>query len=58
MNKILSDISKRELIVEGIEEVERIKFINNNEHIFNLEILAKDLFKITLIRRVGSFYEL
>lgn len=58
MGRIISDISKREIIVEGIDEVERIEHINRNKCIVNIEIIAKDIYKVSLIGRVGTIKEI
>lgn len=54
--KILSDITKRELIVEGIDRVKAIDLKNNGKDLFSIEILGDNLFKVILTKRVGSFY--
>lgn len=56
---IISDISKRILIVKGKNEVKRIRAINNPEHYqFNCKEIDKDVFEIELINiKVGSFHK-
>lgn len=54
--KILSDISKRELIVMGFETARGIDIKNNGRDLITIETLGDNLFKVTLIKRVGSFY--
>lgn len=56
--RIISDISKRVLIVEGKDELDRILHLEENrkEHIINTKKLGKEVYEIELIRKVGSFY--
>lgn len=58
-SRIISDISKRVLIVEGYNEVKRITSLEKREgnktKIINVKALANDVFEIELISRVGSF---
>lgn len=56
--RIISDISKRVLIVEGKDELDRILHLEENgkEHIINTKELGKEVYEIELIRKVGSFY--
>lgn len=56
MSNIISDISKRILIVEGIEEVRRIESCNKGIDIIKVKNLYDDVWKIELIRRVGDYY--
>lgn len=58
--RIISDISKRVLIVEGKSELDRILQLEENreEHIVNVKKLGNDVYEIELIRKVGSFYRL
>lgn len=61
MGRIISDVSKRVLIVEGYDQVKRITSLERKEggktRIINVKTLAKDVFEIELISRVGSFIE-
>lgn len=54
---ILSDVTKRVILVKGADEVERIKTINKDFRIFECRKMRKDLCEITLIERVGSYYK-
>lgn len=56
--RIISDISKRVLIVEGKSELDRILQLEENreEHIVNVKKLGNDVYEIELIRKVGSFF--
>lgn len=56
--RIISDISKRVLIVEGKSELDRILHLEENggDHIINVKKLDKDVYEIELIKKVGSFY--
>lgn len=56
---IISDISKRILIVKGKNEVKRIRDINDYSYYqFNCKEIDKDVFKIELINiKVGSFHK-
>ncbi len=58
--RIISDISKRVLIVEGKSELDRILHLEENkkEHIINVKKLGNEVYEIELIRKVGSFYRL
>ena len=57
MNRIISDISKRVLIVEGEEEVRRILGVTNGDDcIVGTKKLADNVWEIEIIRRVGSFF--
>ncbi|TAH62774.1 MAG: hypothetical protein EWM50_04975 [Gottschalkiaceae bacterium] len=58
MNKIISDITKRILIVEGIEEVERIKFLYRNEKVHQIEVtqLALNKYQVEIIYKVGDYF--
>lgn len=53
---ILSDVSKRVIVVKGINEVRRIEVINRtNKLIMNVKNLYEDVYEIELIYRVGSY---
>ena len=54
-NMIISDTTIRTLIVKGIDEVKRIKQVNRDEHIFKVGKIAKDVYEIKLIYRVGDY---
>ena len=54
-NRIISDTTIRTLIVKGIDEVKRIKQVNRDEHIFKVDEIAKDVYEIKLIYRVGDY---
>ena len=56
--RIISDISKRVLIVEGKSELDRILHLKEGEkdQIINVKKLGKEVYEIELIRNVGSFY--
>lgn len=54
-NRIISDTTIRTLIVKGIDEVKRIKQVNRDEHIFKVGKIAKDVYEIKLIYRVGDY---
>lgn len=54
-NMIISDTTIRTLLVKGIDEVERIKSINNNENILEVSQKSLDLYEIKIIYRVGDF---
>lgn len=58
-SNILSDISKRILIVKGANEVERIRRINDeNVYKFNCKEVDEDIFEIELINiKVGSYHK-
>ena len=58
--RIIRDISKRVLIVEGKSELDRILHLEENreEHIINVKKLGNEVYEIELIRKVGSFYRL
>ncbi len=58
--RIISDISKRVLIVEGKSELDRILNLEENrkEHIINVKKLGKEVYEIELISKVGSFYRM
>lgn len=56
MSNIISDISKRVLIVKGFEEVKRIAEINQDERIMKVKYLENDIWNIELISRVGDYY--
>lgn len=53
-NMIISDTTIRTLIVKGIDEVKRIKHLNRDEHIFKVDKIARDVYEIKLIYRVGD----
>ena len=54
-NRIISDTTIRTLIVKGTDEVKRIKQVNRDEHIFKVDEIAKDVYEIKLIYRVGDY---
>lgn len=56
--RIISDISKRVLIVEGQDELNRIMHIYTRytEGIVRHKKLAPEIYEIEIIQRVGSFY--
>ena len=59
--RIISDISKRVLIVEGEEELKRILSIpsrEKNDNIVETKRLAENVWEIEIIKRVGSFYNM
>lgn len=59
MGRIISDISKRVMIVEGEEEVKRILSVvsrSDSNDIVETKKLADDVWEIEIIKRVGSFY--
>jgi len=55
---IISDISKRVLIVEGRDELNRIMHIQekDSERIIRYSFLGDDIYEIEIIQKVGSFY--
>lgn len=57
--RIISDISKRVLIVEGKSELDRILHLEENreDHIINVKKLGKEVYEIELIKKVGSFFK-
>lgn len=56
--RIISDISKRVLIVEGRDELNRIMHIQekDSERITRYRTLGNDIYEIEIIQKVGSFY--
>lgn len=57
MGRILRDVSERNLIVQGKDEVYRIQAITDSrKYIFKFKHLYDDVFSISLISRVGSYY--
>ncbi|MGO5073875.1 hypothetical protein [Clostridium botulinum] len=56
MSNIISDISKRVLIVKGVEEVIRIRRLNKNKDIIKIKNLHDDIWQIELIKRVGDYF--
>ncbi len=55
---IISDVSKRILIVKGIEEVERIKNLYQRDkiHSINIKKLSDDNYEIEIIYSVGDYW--
>ncbi|WP_251861069.1 hypothetical protein [Clostridium sp. Marseille-Q2269] len=56
LSNIISDISKRVLIVKGIEEVRRIKLCNKERDIIKTKNLYDDIWEVELIKRVGDYF--
>lgn len=56
-NKVISDVTIRTLIVKGMNEVERIRGINQDKHIINVNRKSKEIYEIQLIYRVGDYFE-
>ena len=56
-NMIISDVTIRTLIVKGIDEVERIKMLNNNEYNIKSKKISSDIYEVQLIHRVGDYLE-
>lgn len=52
---IISDVTIRTLIVKGINEVERIKHLNREEHIIKVTPIALDIYEVKLIYKVGDY---
>ncbi|MCD3234291.1 hypothetical protein G8V06_09325 [Clostridium botulinum D/C] len=57
MQYIISDISKRILIVQGEKEVRRIKSLNKGTNIIKIQNLHDDIWKVELIYRVGDYFK-
>ena len=58
MSNILSDVSKRTLVVKGIEEIRRIENLNEGRDIIKIKNLHDDIWQIELIKRVGDYYRI
>ena len=56
MNNIISDISKRIMVVNGIAQVRWIERCNDNVDIIKAKNLHDDIWQVELIRRVGTYY--
>lgn len=54
---IISDVTIRTLIVKGMNEVERIRGINKDKHIININRKSEEIYEIQLIYRVGDYIE-
>lgn len=57
--RIISDISKRVLIVEGKSELDRIMHLqaSDTERITNFKKLGNEVYEIEIISKVGTFYK-
>lgn len=56
MSNIISDVSKRTLIVKGMDEVRWIELCNKDKDIIKVKNLHDDIWQVDLIKRVGSYY--
>lgn len=54
---IISDISKRILIVRGAKEVERIKDINKGIHSIEVTEWENDIYKVEINYSVGDYFK-
>jgi len=56
MSNIISDVSRRTLIVKGMAEVRWIELNNKDICIIKVKDLHDDIWQVDLIKRVGSYY--
>ncbi|WP_163221289.1 hypothetical protein [Clostridium sporogenes] len=56
MSNIISDVSKRVLIVKGIREVRWIELFNKDRDIIKVKNLHDDIWQVELIKRVGDYF--
>jgi len=54
---IISDISKRILVVNGVEKVRWIEFCNKGRDIIKVKNLHDDVWQVELIKKVGDYYQ-
>lgn len=54
---IISDISKRTLIVRGVKKVRWIEFCNKGRDIIKVKNLYNDVWQVDIIKRVGDYYK-
>lgn len=57
MSNIISDISKRILVVKGIKTVRWIELCNKDRDIIKVKNLHDDVWQVELIKRVGDYYQ-
>lgn len=59
MGRIISDVTKRELIVQGYDEMNRITRLHmkDKETIMDCTKIGEDVWRIELIYKVESYYK-
>jgi uncharacterized protein YutD len=55
MDSIVSDVSKRTLVVKGMSKVASILDGNNGKSIINVKPLRMDFYQVEIIYRVGDY---
>jgi len=56
MGNIISDVSKRIMVVKGVPTVRHIEHCNNGRDIIKVKELHDDIWEVELIKRVGTYY--
>ena len=57
MSKILSDTTKRIIIVEGFEEAERIKDLYRGNCMIEVKELSANIYEVEITYSVGDYYK-
>lgn len=57
MGNILSDTTKRIIVVEGFEEVERIKDLYRGNCTIEVKELSANIYEVEIIYNVGDYYK-